>query len=94
MGLIGAMRSAERDGGDPLYPLYSSGSWIPRTAGAERAVGEWNHMRVRCEGARITVWLNGELANEGWEASEARGAIALQSEGAPIHFRRVELTPL
>ena len=71
-----------------------SGSWIPRTAGAERAVGEWNHMRVRCEGARITVWLNGELANEGWEASESRGAIALQSEGAPIHFRRVELTPL
>jgi len=51
-------------------------------------------MRVRCEGARITVRLNGELANEGWEASEARGAIALQSEGAPIHFRRVELTPL
>jgi len=51
-------------------------------------------MRVRCEGARITVWLNGELANEGWEASESRGAIALQSEGAPIHFRRVELTPL
>jgi len=23
MGLAGAMRSAERDGGDPLYPLYS-----------------------------------------------------------------------
>ena len=23
MGLAGAMRSAERDAGDPLYPLYS-----------------------------------------------------------------------
>jgi len=35
MGLIGAMRSAERDGGDPLYPLYSNsdvtrGNWRPR----------------------------------------------------------------
>jgi len=25
MGLVGALRSAERDGGDPLYPLYSEG---------------------------------------------------------------------
>lgn len=71
-----------------------NGSWIPREAGAEAPVGQWNRMRVRCEGERITVWLNGVLANEGSGASEARGAIALQSEGAPIHFRRLELRGL
>lgn len=71
-----------------------TGSWIPRTRGAEEAIGEWNHMRVLCVGDRIGVWLNGVLANEGFEASESRGAIALQSEGAEIHFRRVDLRSL
>lgn len=71
-----------------------SGSWIPRFAGSEKSVGEWNQMRVVCIGDRITVFLNGVLANEGFSSSETRGAIALQSEGAEIHFRRVDLRTL
>jgi hypothetical protein len=75
-------------------PARRSGSWIPREVGEEKPVGEWNQMRVRCEGDSMLVYLNGVLANEGSGASEVRGAVALQSEGAPIHFRRVELRRL
>ncbi|MEZ6197418.1 MAG: family 16 glycoside hydrolase [Planctomycetota bacterium] len=60
----------------------------------ERPIGEWNLMKVRCEGDRVRVWVNGELVNDGREVSAKKGAICLQSEGAEIHFRRVELTPL
>jgi hypothetical protein len=68
--------------------------WLKRQESTEKAPGEWNTMRVRCKGDTITVWVNGVLMNEGSAASAAMGAICLQSEGAEIHFRKVELTPL
>ncbi len=60
----------------------------------ERPEGEWNTMRVRCDGDEVVVWVNGVLANHGRNASRARGAIALQSEGAEIHFRNLVLRQL
>ena len=64
------------------------------TDNSEKPVGEWNTMRVRCEGRNIVVWVNGDKVNEGTHCSASEGAISLQSEGAEIHFRKVELTPL
>ena len=68
--------------------------WVKRQNSVEKPVGEWNTMRVRCEGNRITVWVNGVLMNEGADITTRKGAICLQSEGAEIHFRKVELTPI
>jgi hypothetical protein len=51
-------------------------------------------MKVRCKGDTITVWVNGVLMNEGTGLSASKGAICLQSEGAEIHFRKVELVSL
>ncbi|HSP43930.1 MAG TPA: DUF1080 domain-containing protein [Luteolibacter sp.] len=68
--------------------------WVKRQNNVEKPVGEWNTMRVRCEGDRISVWVNGVLMNEGTDITAAKGAICLQSEGAEIHFRKVELTPI
>lgn len=64
------------------------------TDDSEKPLGEWNTMRVRCEGGSITVWVNGDKVNEGVDCSVSRGAICLQSEGAEIHFRKVALKPL
>lgn len=64
------------------------------TDNSEKPVGEWNTLRVRCEGRNIVVWVNGDKVNEGTDCSASEGAISLQSEGAEIHFRKVELTPL
>ena len=68
--------------------------WMKRQESTEKPAGEWNSMRVRCEGNKVTVWVNGTLMNEATNLSTTKGAICLQSEGAPIHFRKVELVPL
>lgn len=64
------------------------------TDDSEKSVGEWNTMVIRCEGKNISVWVNGDQVNEGSDCSVSAGAISLQSEGAEIHFRKVELRPL
>lgn len=68
--------------------------WLKRQDSTEKPPGEWNRMRVRCKGDTITVWVNDVLMNEGTGLSTSKGAICLQSEGAEIHFRKVELTPI
>ncbi len=68
--------------------------WLKKAASAEQAVGEWNTAKVRCEGDKVTVWINGTLMNEGTGLSVTRGAICLQCEGGEVHFRKVELTPI
>ena len=68
--------------------------WVKRQNSVEKPVGEWNTMRVRCEGDQIKVWVNGVLMNEGTDLTATKGAICLQSEGAEIQFRKVELTSI
>lgn len=65
-----------------------------KTSDAEKPHGEWNTIEVVCEGDRIVNLVNGQVVNEGTGASLTRGKILLQSEGAEIDFRRVELIPL
>jgi hypothetical protein len=64
------------------------------TDGSERPVGEWNEMLIECRQDRIDVWVNGDLVNQGYGCTASQGAIAIQAEGAPCEFRKVELTPL
>jgi hypothetical protein len=64
------------------------------TDGSEKPAGEWNKMEITCRGDVIRVSVNGDLVNEATNCSATRGAIALQSEGAPIEFRDIVLTPL
>lgn len=77
------------EGREPL------GRRIPNNGSkAENEPGTWNQLRVRCEGASITVWVNGTLVNQGHAATATRGSICLQSEGADIEFRNLRLRPL
>jgi hypothetical protein len=61
---------------------------------AEKPNGEWNTIEVICDGGKITNIVNGEVVNEGVHASVTRGRILLQSEGAEVFYRKVELTLL
>jgi hypothetical protein len=61
---------------------------------AEKPLGEWNHMEITCRGDEIIVKVNGELVNHATNCSVTSGAIALQSEGVPIEYRNIRLTPL
>ena len=60
----------------------------------ENEPGEWNTYSIVCDGASIQCTVNGVLQNSGIEASVESGFIALQSEGSPIEFRNIILTPL
>lgn len=61
---------------------------------SENPLGEWNHMRIRAQGDRVLVWVNGDLVNNGFSASVRSGKIAIQAEGSEVEFRRLELTSL
>lgn len=65
-----------------------------KKADGEKPSGDWNRVEVICEGGKITNIVNGVVVNEGVEASVTKGRILLQSEGAEIYFRKVELYPL
>jgi hypothetical protein len=60
----------------------------------ERPAGEWNRLECVCDGGTITNILNGTVVNRGTDASHRRGKILLQSEGAEVFFRRIDLLPL
>ena len=60
----------------------------------EKPLGEWNRMKVVCKGDTVTVWVNGVQVNGGRGCTASKGAICLQSEGAPIHFRTVSIVKL
>lgn len=64
------------------------------TDGSEKPVGEWNRMTVECLGDKVRVWVNGDLVNDGFNATVTGGQIALQAEGSEVEFRKVELTPI
>jgi len=64
------------------------------TDDSERPLGEWNTMRIECRGDRVTVWVNGDLVNDGRGATATKGRIALQAEGSEVEFRKLMLTPL
>jgi hypothetical protein len=59
----------------------------------EKPFGEWNTMKISCEGDQFGVWVNGRLTLMGTNASPTAGKILVQSEGAEILFRRLDLYP-
>jgi len=64
------------------------------TDGSERPLGEWNTMVIEARGRSVTVWVNGEKVNDGFDSTADRGRIALQAEGTEVEFRKVEIGPL
>jgi hypothetical protein len=60
----------------------------------ESAHGGWTRLEVIADGDRVTNIVNGTVVNEGTRSSLTEGRILLQSEGAEIYFRRVDLEPL
>jgi hypothetical protein len=65
-----------------------------KESGVEKAIGEWNQYEIMCKGNTIKLTVNGVFQNEGAHAESDKGKILLQSEGAEIHFRNIEMTPI
>lgn len=75
-----------------IYESYGRG-WLEKIPEEKEDIlkpGEWNHMKIRVVGDRVTTWLNGEqmvdLTDE--KIGEADGSIALQiHDGGGIKVR-------
>jgi hypothetical protein len=67
---------------------------INLTDNSEKPVGQWNRMVIEAVGRSIRVWVNGDLVNDGTDATADRGRIAVQSEGSEVEIRTLALTPI
>jgi hypothetical protein len=69
-------------------------------AKAQKPVGEWNDYRIRAEGARIQIWLNGVQTVDYTETEpdiETTGIIAVQIHGnstAIVRYKDIAITEL
>ena len=59
----------------------------------ERPDGEWNEVRVVCQGGHLTAYVNDVLVNEA-QCDATEGYIGLQSEGGAMDFRNIRIVPL
>jgi hypothetical protein len=71
-----------------------NGGRVVKKTDAERPTGEWNTIEVVCDGDKMINIVNGVVVSEGSGTSETKGKILLQSEGAEVFYRKVELRPL
>jgi tRNA A-37 threonylcarbamoyl transferase component Bud32 len=55
---------------------------------------DWNHLEIRCEGEEITVTVNGEVVNRGWQLPERKGSICLRSQNTQVEFRDLQVRRL
>jgi hypothetical protein len=60
----------------------------------ESPFGEWTRLEVIAKGDRVTTIVNGTVVAEAFAATVQEGRILVQSEGAEIFFRKVDLEPI
>lgn len=74
---------------------------VPPSKPMQRKAGEWNRYRIRCQGRRVTVHLNGETVvdadldvHEELKNRPRRGYIGVQNHGSRIEYRNVRVRRL
>jgi hypothetical protein len=60
----------------------------------EKPAGAWNTLECEVIDGTISIYLNGTLVNKATSVKPERGRIQLQSEGAEIFLKKIELTPI
>lgn len=60
----------------------------------EKPAGEWNSYDIVAAGDTLTLFVNGTQVNRMTGILPSGGMIGFQSEGTPIDFRNITLTPL
>lgn len=60
----------------------------------DKPVGEWNRQEIFADGDKLTYVVNGVVVVHAYDSSHTFGKIQIQSEGAEILIRKVELRPI
>ncbi|MGB9609476.1 MAG: 3-keto-disaccharide hydrolase [Bryobacteraceae bacterium] len=63
-------------------------------ADLEKPVGQWNRSEIIARDGELTFRLNGRIVNQALDSNRRQGKIQIQSEGAEIFVRKIELHPL
>ena len=72
----------------------AEGRFGRKSHNAENPLGEWNTYEIIANGEEITLYVNGERLNHATGCPTRAGYVALQSEGVPIEFRNIRLSPI
>ena len=92
------VQGAYGDTGDIFgLPWLTSGNDAPDAAAlsaARRPVGDWNDLAITSRDGALEVTLNGHVVNRSSPGALSEGTIALQCEGAEIHWRDVRIKRL
>ena len=67
---------------------------VQKKADGELPNGEWNRVEVIANNGKLTYIVNGKIVNEAESPSPAVGKILIQSEGAEIYYRKIEIAEL
>ena len=67
---------------------------VKKRTDAEMPTGQWNRVEVIANKGKITYIVNGKIVNEGEDPDVTQGKILIQSEGAEIYYRKIELVEL
>ena len=79
---------------DGIRTLPTKNARIIKKKDNERPTGEWNRIEVIAKNGKVTHIVNGVVVNEAENASLRSGRIIIQSEGAEIWYRKIELKEL
>jgi hypothetical protein len=69
----------------------AGGNIVKMAASSEKPTGQWNRMTIRVVAGKVTVTVNGVMQNEASDCPLTPGHVALESEGAAVEFRRVDV---
>ena len=67
---------------------------VKKKKDGEKPKGEWNLVEVIVKNGQITYVVNGIVVNEATSPSLNEGKIIIQSEGAEIYYRKIEVEEL
>ena len=78
----------------PFPPVAPGGKRSFPTARHSLGSPEWNHYYIRAIDGEVRLWVNGHEVSGGNECKPAEGFLCLESEGAPVEFRRLRIRHL
>ena len=67
---------------------------VQKKINAEMPTGQWNRVEIIASNGKITYIVNGKVVNEGEDPTVNQGKILVQSEGAEIYYRKIEIEEL
>ena len=75
----------------PFPPTAPNGQRSFPKAKHSRGTPAWNHYFIRALDGVVRLWVNGHEVSGGSDCTPATGYLCLESEGAPVEFRRLKI---